>query len=85
MGSDINTEEKQLNAVITFDAGSDVGNGIVEDVMIDAKLERKIMLKRDFILLPTIGLLYMIVGVAWYRSKLRRLIGVFRCSWIVPT
>lgn len=64
MVANIHTEEKQLNAVVTSDASSSIGNGVVEGLGVDVKLERKIRWKRDFILLPTIGLLYMIVSTA---------------------
>lgn len=48
-----------LDTVVTSGDTSSIGNGTLEEI--DSKLERKIMLKRDFILLPTIGLLYMIM------------------------
>ena len=57
--------EKQLNEeVIPSSGSSSVENGDIEHIGIDKKLERRIMLRRDFILLPTIGLLYMIVSPA---------------------
>lgn len=57
-------KEKQLEAAITSGDSSSISDGIIGDTEGDVKLERKIMWKRDFILLPTIGLLYMIVS-AW--------------------
>lgn len=56
-------EEKQLNEqIVPSSAPSSFDHGDLEHVEIDKKMERKIMLRRDFILLPTIGLLYMIVS-----------------------
>ena len=64
--------EKQLDEeVIPSSGSSSVEHGDIEHVGVDKKLERKIMLRRDFILLPTIGLLYMIVSAASRPSPIR--------------
>lgn len=52
-------EKGNLNASID---SISVENGTVEVFRSDSSTERRLLLKRDFIMLPTVGLLYMIVS-----------------------
>lgn len=47
---------------LSVDASSSDNDRIEGQTTDDKEMERKLLLKRDFILLPTVGLLYMIVS-----------------------
>lgn len=46
----------------SIDANSSDNDRIEDQTTNQQEMERKLLLKRDFILLPTVGLLYMIVS-----------------------